>query len=102
MSKFPETEDDLSDAIMEAQRDAMRERAREDDREADRRIPADMAIAWRLFEHIAGRDPQSTGDKDSALATFKECLDTVRYRRSPWSWTQKDGEPGSLSDEVPF
>ena len=53
--------------------------------------PPELASAWRLFEHIAEHDPGAVGSKDDALATFRDCLATVRTPR-----------PESDADRVPF
>jgi len=59
--------------------------------EDEKRAPAELASAWRLFEHIADRDPAAVGSKDDSIAVFGECLATVRTPRSK-----------SPDDDVPF
>jgi hypothetical protein len=42
----------------------------------------DAEVAFKLFEFIAAKDHASVDDKESILATFKECLEAVRGQAS--------------------
>lgn len=91
--------DDLGD-MAELARAGRERAAREEEDAISQRRPAELAIAWKLFDRICERDPGSVGDKDAIIAAFKECLGIVRH--PPADPLRSLPPQAELDDRVPF